>query len=96
MGTSTSRINHRLHSLFTLIVIVAASLALPTWLAGQGYFGSVTGVLTDSSGAVLAHANVVLVDQEKGFTFKTTSDANARENSSSVGRRTISVHTSPG
>src|SRR6202162_531036 len=27
---------------------------------------------------------------------KTTSDANARENSSSVGRRTISVHASPG
>src|SRR5271168_2183659 len=27
---------------------------------------------------------------------KMTSDANARENSSSVGRRTISVHASPG
>src|SRR6202042_2517619 len=27
---------------------------------------------------------------------KTASDANARENSSSVGRRTISVHASPG
>jgi len=91
MGTSTSRINHRLHSLFTLIVIVAASLALPTWLAGQGYFGSVTGVLTDSSGAVLAHANVVLVDQEKGFTFKTTSDANGTYLFRSVPPGTYSV-----
>jgi hypothetical protein len=51
-------------------------LVLPTWLSGQGYFGSVTGVLTDSSGAVLAHANVLLTDQQKGFTFKTTSDDN--------------------
>src|SRR5262249_27729616 len=52
------------------------SAALPLPLFAQGYFGTVTGVLTDSSGAVLSHANVVLTDQEKGFPFKTTTDAN--------------------
>lgn len=63
-------------SLFVAALTLAISTVLPILLFGQGYFGSVTGVLTDSSGAVLAHANVVLTDQQKGFTFKSTSDDN--------------------
>jgi hypothetical protein len=58
------------------LILLIFSTILPAVLFGQGYFGTVTGVLTDSSGAVLAHAQVVLADQEKGFTFKTTSDTN--------------------
>jgi Carboxypeptidase regulatory-like domain len=64
-------------SLFVAAVALAITV-LPILLFGQGYFGTLTGVLTDSSGAVLAHANVVLADQQKGFTFKTTSDAKGR------------------
>jgi hypothetical protein len=38
----------------------------------------VSGELTDSSGAVVQGAKVVLTDQQKGFTFKATSDASGR------------------
>ncbi len=63
-------------SLFVAALTLAISTVLPILLFGQGYFGSVTGELTDSSGAVLAHASVVLTDQQKGFTFNSTSDDN--------------------
>jgi hypothetical protein len=45
---------------------------------GQGYFGTVSGQLTDSSGAVIQGAKVVLTDQEKGFTFNAISDSSGR------------------
>ncbi len=44
----------------------------------QAYFGTVSGELTDSTGAVVPGARVVLTDQEKGFHFETTSDSNGR------------------
>jgi hypothetical protein len=50
-------------------------LLLPVALLAQGYFGTVSGELTDPSGAVVQSAKVVLTDQEKGFTFNTTSDS---------------------
>ena len=76
MSSTTSKHYTRRCQLLAGTLLIASLLLLPGVLFGQGYFGTVTGVLTDSSGAVVARANVVLVDQEKGFTFKTTSDAN--------------------
>ena len=76
MSSTTSKHDTRRCQLLAGTLLIASLLLLPGVLFGQGYFGTVTGVLTDSSGAVVARANVVLVDQEKGFTFKTTSDAN--------------------
>jgi len=46
--------------------------------AAQGYFGTISGVLTDTSGAVIPGARITLVDQNKGFRFTTTSDTGGR------------------
>ena len=59
-------------------LLVATVVAFPTMMFGQAYFGTVSGVLTDASGAVVEGAKVVLVDQEKGYTFNTTSDSSGR------------------
>jgi carboxypeptidase family protein/TonB-dependent receptor-like protein len=75
MSSTTSNHDARRCQLLAGTFLIASLLLLPGVLFGQGYFGTVTGVLTDSSGAVVARVNVVMVDQEKGFTFKTTSDA---------------------
>src|SRR5207302_364009 len=50
-------------------------LLLPATLLAQGYFGTVSGELTDPTGAVIQGAKVILTDQEKGFTFTATSDS---------------------
>jgi hypothetical protein len=51
---------------------------LPAVLLAQSYFGTVSGMLADTTGAVVEGANVVLADQQKGYTFKTTSDSSGR------------------
>jgi outer membrane receptor protein involved in Fe transport len=58
-------------------LLVAFALA-PVVLVAQAYFGTVSGELTDASGAVVQGARVVLTDQQKGFSFNTTSDSNGR------------------
>src|SRR3984893_9053886 len=58
-----------------LLVIV---LMLPAAVCGQAYFGTVSGELTDATGAVVQGAKVVLTDQQKGFMFNTTSDGSGR------------------
>ena len=59
--------------------LAAAMLVLlPLSVLGQGYFGSITGELTDQSGAVIPGAKVTLVDQEKGYRFEGSSDATGR------------------
>ncbi len=59
-------------------VLFAILLLLPVALFGQSYFGTVSGEVTDSSGAIVQGAKVVLVDQARGFTFTTTSDSSGR------------------
>ncbi|MGB7437280.1 MAG: carboxypeptidase-like regulatory domain-containing protein, partial [Candidatus Acidiferrum sp.] len=59
-------------------LLLAVLVLLPVMLCAQGYFGTVSGELTDQSGAVVAGAKVVLTDQAKGFTFTTTSDSVGR------------------
>ena len=60
-----------------LTLLVALALA-PVVLVAQGYFGTVSGELTDATGAMIQGAKVVLTDQQKGFAFNTTSDASGR------------------
>jgi hypothetical protein len=49
-------------------------LVLPALLCAQGYFGTVSGELTDPSGAVVPGAKVVITDLAKGFRFSVMSD----------------------
>jgi outer membrane receptor protein involved in Fe transport len=61
-----------------LVLLLVTTFALVPAVFGQAYFGTVSGELTDPTGAVVAGANVVLTDQQKGFRFETTSDASGR------------------
>ena len=59
------------YSLVCVSFIVIALVATP-YVCAQGYFGTVSGVLTDASGAVVQGAKVTLTDEQKGYTFATT------------------------
>src|SRR5260370_33688823 len=61
-----------------LVVLLCVALVLPALLFGQAYFGTVSGELTDATGAVVTGAKVVLTDQQKGFHFETISDSSGR------------------
>jgi hypothetical protein len=61
-----------------LLVLICVALLLPAVLFGQAYFGTVSGELTDATGALVQGASVVLSDQQKGFMFNTTSDSSGR------------------
>ena len=50
--------------MFQVLTIVIIVL-LPAVLFGQAYFGTVSGLLTDPSGAVVQGVSVVLTDEEK-------------------------------
>jgi len=60
------------------MLVLVLVLALPAVLLGQAYFGTVSGELTDATGAVVQGANAVLKDLQKGFTFAAISDENGR------------------
>jgi len=77
MPATTSRLSYRVRRLFW-ISIAALALALPAALIAQGYFGTVSGELTDATGAVVQGAKVVLTDEQKGFAFNATSDSSGR------------------
>jgi hypothetical protein len=53
-------------------------------LWAQLYTGSVTGVVTDPSGAPIPAAKITLVDQQKGFTFTTSSNREGRYYSEAI------------
>ena len=59
--------------LIGLILCLSAALA---W--AQLYSGSVVGVISDPSKAVIPGAKVSLVDDEKGFTFNVDADSSGR------------------
>ena len=61
-------------SLFALLVLFG--LTAPA--QAQLYAGTVTGVVSDQTGALIAKAEVTLVDTEKGFTFTAKSDDSGR------------------
>ncbi|MBV9266825.1 MAG: carboxypeptidase regulatory-like domain-containing protein, partial [Acidobacteriaceae bacterium] len=55
----------------TALVFAAAALA-------QLYTGSITGTVSDPSGAVVPNCRITALDVEKGFSFSTTSDSTGR------------------
>ena len=73
-----STLQHRRTWPSILETLTFVAFLLPVALFGQGYFGTVSGTLTDSSGALVQGAGVTLLDQQKGYTFRTTSDSNGR------------------
>lgn len=59
-------------------LVIFITLLLPVVLVAQGYFGTVSGLLTDASGALIQGARVTLTDEQKGYQFTATSDSNGR------------------
>jgi carboxypeptidase family protein/TonB-dependent receptor-like protein len=68
----------RKNSLSFLISLLVATFTLAPSLLGQAYFGTISGEVTDATGAVVAGAKVVLTDEQKGFNFEATSDDQGR------------------
>src|SRR5215469_934259 len=59
-----------------LAVVAIWLCANPAWAQLQS--GSVTGLVTDPTNAVVPGAKIVLLDEEKGFTFNGESDGAGR------------------
>jgi hypothetical protein len=77
MPTSVSLSNKS--SYFVLwTCLVAIALVVPSLVCAQAYFGTVSGEVSDTTGALVQGATVVLTDQQKGFEFRTTSDSSGR------------------
>src|SRR5207248_10919993 len=62
------------HFLFCTLLI-ASALLMPSLLCAQAYFGSVSGELTDASGAVMPGASVTRLAGDKGFHVATPPDS---------------------
>jgi hypothetical protein len=67
----------RLAELFRGVLFVIL-LLLPVTLFSQAYFGTVSGEITDPTGAVVPGAKVLLTDQSKGFVFNAKTDSSGR------------------
>ncbi len=52
--------------------------ALTSLASAQLYTGSITGTVTDPSGAIVPNAKVSVVDAEKGYTFSATTGSDGR------------------
>jgi hypothetical protein len=70
--------SRRIPQFLLCTLLIASALLMPSLLCAQAYFGTVSGELTDASGAVIPDASVTLLDEEKGFHFVTTSDTSGR------------------
>ena len=71
---SAAKIRRRTAILTWLSVLVFLSSPMYSQL----YTGSVSGTVTDPSGAVIPSARMMLVDEEKGYRFSATTDASGR------------------
>ena len=69
---------------FSSGLLLTVLLALPAILSSQAYFGTVSGEITDQSGAIVPGAKVNLLDLQKGYQFNATSDHNGRYLFSSI------------
>ena len=61
-----------------LASLLSFSLIFAPPLQAQIYSGSLTGVVTDPSGAVVPGAKVKLIDADKGFSYDTDTDSAGR------------------
>ena len=59
-------------------LLLGILFVMPMMLFGQGYFGTLSGNITDPSGALVPGAKVTLVDQQKGYQFAAKSDNSGR------------------
>ncbi len=59
-------------------LVLTCSLLFPSAASAQVFSGSLAGVVTDRSGAVVPSAKAVLTDQDKGFTYSAVSDTEGR------------------
>ena len=64
--------------LASLVCLVVFLMACAHPANAQLYAGSVTGVVSDPTGAMIPDADVTLVDAEKGFTFSSKTDSKGR------------------
>ena len=78
MSIHVSNLRRKFQALFASFLTLSITLTFAATLSGQTYSGTVSGELTDPSKAVVAGVKVVLTDQQKGFTFNTTSDNSGR------------------
>ena len=60
------------------LLLLSTFLLFPMFLLAQAYFGTVSGEITDSSGAVVPGVKLTLTDVQKGFTFHTSSGNDGR------------------
>ena len=58
---------------FVLLLFLLGVVATPVW--AQAVFGRVIGTVTDPSGAVIAHAAVLIKDKDRGTEYHTTTNA---------------------
>src|ERR1700730_16417540 len=73
-----SRISSLHGSCWLFLSLLAALLLAPLPALAQLYTGTVTGVVTDSSGANVPGVKITLMDQGKGYTFTATTDNTGR------------------
>jgi len=78
MTLYTRTVQQNCQPILQTLTIVTILLLLPAAVFGQGYFGTVSGILTDSSGAIIQGARITLLDEEKGYRFTTTSNGEGR------------------
>ncbi|HKU24006.1 MAG TPA: carboxypeptidase regulatory-like domain-containing protein [Candidatus Sulfotelmatobacter sp.] len=90
MTISILNVRHNCQRILQTLAITVIIL-LPATLFAQGYFGTVSGLLSDTSGAVVAAAKVTLLDEEKGYRFTSTSDGSGRYIFASIPPGTYSV-----
>ena len=69
---------NKLHFWARALTIFTLGMLISTLGWTQLYTGSVTGLVSDPSGAVVPNAQVRLVDEGKGFAFTATSDSGGR------------------
>ena len=62
----------------SILLAMVATLALPLASLSQLYTGSITGLVTDPSGAAIPGSKITLSDENKGFSFSATTDSNGR------------------
>ncbi len=85
--------SHRSVRGFSCVLVFFTLFTAQVLLHGQGYFGTVSGLITDPSQAIVPGAQVTLLDQQKGYQFTTTSDKSGRYLFTAIPPGTYTVST---